>query len=258
MSETGSLNGRVALITGAASGIGLATAKRLSEESARVFLHDLRPEAEHVAKKIGATFLQADLGHSAEVIELAERALELGFGHIDILINNAGYQHVASVEDFPDAIWSNLIQVQLIAAFQLIKRVVPGMRSRGWGRIVNLGSIHSVVASPGKSAYISAKHGLVGLTKAIALETASSGITVNAVCPAYVRTPLVEKQISEQAQLHRIAEHEVIDRIMLGPAAIKRLIEPDEVATLIAFICSEQAAAITGSIQMIDLGWTAR
>ncbi len=254
----GALDSRVALVTGAASGIGLATVKLLAERGARVFLHDVRADGGEIARKLGATFLPGDLGDSSATVALANQALELASGHIDILVNNAGFQHVASVEDFPDEIWINLIHVQLIAAFQLIKRVVPGMKKKGWGRIVNLGSIHSHVASPGKSAYIAAKHGLIGLTKAVAVETAAHGITVNAVCPAYVRTPLVEKQIAEQARLHSISEAEVIDRIMLEPAPIKRLIDPSEVAALIGYLCSEESLAITGSAQMIDLGWTAR
>jgi 3-hydroxybutyrate dehydrogenase len=255
---TGALAGRVALVTGAASGIGLATARLLVERGARVLLHDVRPEPDEIARKLGGSFLRADLGQPSAVVALAEDALQIADGHIDILINNAGFQHVAPVDEFPDEIWINLIQVQLIAAFQLIKRVVPGMKESRWGRIINIGSIHAMVASPGKSAYISAKHGLIGLTKAVAVETASHGITANAVCPAYVRTPLVEKQINEQAKFHSIFAEEVIDRIMLEPAPIKRLIEPAEVAALIGFLCSEEASAITGSAQMIDLGWCAR
>jgi 3-hydroxybutyrate dehydrogenase len=151
-----------------------------------------------------------------------------------------------------------MIQVMLVAPFQLIKYLVPGMRARGWGRIINMGSIHSVVASSHKSAYIAAKHGLLGLTKLVALEVAEHGITVNAICPAYVRTPLVENQIASQAETHQISEANVIDQLMLGPAAIKRLVEPEEVADLALYLVSERARSMTGAAHMLDLGWTAR
>jgi 3-hydroxybutyrate dehydrogenase len=151
-----------------------------------------------------------------------------------------------------------MIQVMLVASFQLTKYFIPGMKVAEWGRIINISSLHGVVASPFKTAYISAKHGIMGLTKTVALEVAENGITVNAICPAYVRTPLVEKQIRAQAEAHGISEERVIDEIMLGPAAIKRLVEPEEVADLALYLASDKAGAITGTAQMIDLGWTAR
>jgi 3-hydroxybutyrate dehydrogenase len=213
--------------------------------------------AKAVADDIGGHFLKADLSSMEETIKLAGSALKLT-GGVDILVNNAGFQTVAPVEEFPDEIWARMIQVMLIAPFQLTKRFVPSMKEKKWGRVINISSIHGVIASPYKSAYISAKHGIMGLTKTIALETAQDGITVNAICPAYVRTPLVEKQITAQAQTQGISEDEVIERIMLEPAPIKRLIEADEVAELALYLASDKARSITGAAHMIDLGWTAR
>jgi 3-hydroxybutyrate dehydrogenase len=248
---------RVALVTGAGSGIGRAVAEALAREGAQVLVHDLAPGARAVAEAIGGVFLQADLADQAAVRQLAEQALQQR-GHVDILVNNAGFQHIAPVDEFPEAVWTKMLQVMLTAPFQLTKYLTPAMKRRGWGRIVNVASIHGLVASPYKSAYISAKHGLLGLTKTVALEVAADGVTVNAICPAYVRTPLVENQIADQARTRGLSEAEVVERVMLEPAAIKRLIEPDEIAAFALFLCSEQAGAITGSVQTIDLGWTAR
>ena len=251
------LNGRVALVTGAGSGIGRAVAETFALEGATVLVHDLSPEAREVADAIGATFLAADLSDQDAVKGLAEQALATA-GHVDILVNNAGFQHVSPVENFPEATWNKMLQVLLTAPFQLIKYLLPGMRERGWGRIINIASTHGLIASPYKSAYISAKHGIVGLTKTVALETGDAGITVNAICPAYVRTPLVEKQIADQARTHGIPENEVITKIMLAPAAIKRLIEPSEVAAFALFLASEHGSAFTGAALTMDQGWTAR
>lgn len=248
---------RVALVTGAGSGIGRAIAEALAAEGAQVLVHDITDGARAVAEAIGGVFVQADLSDPAAVRQLAERALQQR-GHVDILVNNAGFQHIAAVEEFPEQTWQTMIQVLLTAPFQLTKYLVPSMKRRRWGRIINIASIHGLVASPYKSAYISAKHGLLGLTKTVALEVAADGITANAICPAYVRTPLVENQIADQARTRGLSEAEVIERVMLEPAAIKRLIEPSEVAALALFLASEQAGAITGSVQTIDLGWTAR
>jgi 3-hydroxybutyrate dehydrogenase len=175
-----------------------------------------------------------------------------------VLVNNAGFQHVAPVDEFPEDTWAKMIQVMLVAPFQLTKAVLPGMKRQRWGRIVNISSIHGVVASPFKSAYISAKHGLIGLTKATALEVGEHGITVSALCPAYVRTPLVEAQVVEQARIHGIEPSAVIPTVMLQPAAIKRLIEPQEVAEFAWYLASDAAQSITGAALMMDLGWTAR
>lgn len=248
---------KVALVTGAGSGIGKATAQALAREGAHVVVSDVQEEARAVADGLDGSFLQADLSDRAAVRDLAARALEVR-GAVDILVNNAGFQHVAPVEDFPEEVWVRMIQVMLVAPYQLIKYLVPGMKAKGWGRVINVSSLHGVVASPFKTAYISAKHGLMGLTKTVALEVARDGITVNAICPAYVRTPLVEKQIRAQAETHGISEDEVIDRIMLEPAAIKRLVEPEEVADLAVFLASDKARSMTGAAHLIDLGWTAR
>lgn len=247
---------KTVLVTGAGSGIGRAIAEAFAGEGARVLLHDLNPAAGAIAEAIGATFLAADLSEPSAVRDLAQQAM--GIGRVDILVNNAGFQHIAPVEDFPEEIWGRMLQVLLTAPFQLIKYLLPGMKQAGWGRIVNIASIHGIVASPYKSAYISAKHGLIGLTKTVALEAGQFGITANAICPAYVRTPLVEHQIADQALSRGISESEVVERVMLESAAIKRLIEPAEVANLALFLASDRAGAITGGAHTIDLGWTAR
>ncbi len=251
------LDGKVALVTGAGSGIGKAIAERFAREGATVIVNDFAEAGRAVAKEIGGVFLQADLSDRDAVRGLARDA-ESVRGRVDVLVNNAGFQHVSPVEDFPEEIWVKMIQVMLVAPFQLTKYLVPGMKKRGWGRIVNISSLHGVVASPFKTAYISAKHGLLGLTKTVALEVAAHGVTVNAICPAYVRTPLVEKQIEAQAKTHGIGPDEVVQRIMLEPAAIKRLIEPEEVAEFALFLASDRAGSMTGAAHLMDLGWTAR
>ena len=250
-------DGKVVLVTGGGSGIGKAIAAAFSAQGAAVLINDVTPSAAAVATQLGAKFLPADLSDPAAVRALAADALAV-HGRVDILVNNAGFQHVAPVEEFPEDVWIQMIHVMLIAPFQLTRALVPAMKQAGWGRIVNISSLHGLVASPFKSAYISAKHGMLGLTKTVALEVAAAGITVNAICPAYVRTPLVEKQIRSQAAIHGISEDEVIDRIMLEPAAIKRLVEPEEVADLTLFLASDKARSMTGASYLMDLGWTAR
>jgi len=250
------LKNRTALITGAGSGIGKAIAEVFAREGARLILNDLEPGAARLAQALGGVFIQADLSDQSSVRALAQRALELG--PVDILVNNAGLQRINPVDEYPEDTWNMMLQVLLTAPFQLIKYTLPGMKQRRWGRIINIASLHGLVASPYKSAYISAKHGLLGLTKTVALEVGEYGITCNAICPAYVRTPLVESQIADQARTLSIPEAEVIEKVMLAPAAIKRLIEPEEVAEYALFLASDRASAITGSAQVIDLGWTAR
>ena len=250
------LKNRTALITGAGSGIGKAIAEVFAREGARLILNDLEPGAARLAQALGGVFIQADLSDQSSVRALAQRALELG--PVDILVNNAGLQRINPVDEYPEDTWNMMLQVLLTAPFQLIKYTLPGMKQRRWGRIINVASLHGLVASPYKSAYISAKHGLLGLTKTVALEVGEYGITCNAICPASVRTPLVESQIADQARTLGIPEAEVIEKVMLAPAAIKRLIEPEEVAEYALFLASDRASAITGSAQVIDLGWTAR
>lgn len=250
------MHGKTALITGAASGIGRAIALAFGHEGARVIVHDVKAEGRQVADAVGGVWLQADLSEARAVRDLAQRALDMG--PVDILVNNAGFQHVDPVESFPEETWQRMLQVMLTAPFQLIKYLLPGMKERRWGRIINIASIHGLVASPFKSAYITAKHGLLGLTRAVAVEAGPYGVTVNAICPAYVRTPIVENQIADQARTLGISENDVVRKVMLEPAAIKRLIEPDEVADLAVFLASDRASAITGAAWTIDLGWTAR
>jgi 3-hydroxybutyrate dehydrogenase len=249
---------KTVLITGAGSGIGKATAERFARGGARVIVHDFRDAGRQFAESLGATYVDGDLSVPSGISRIAEEALAVGGGKVDILVNNAGFQHIAPVDEFPEEIWARMIQVMLTAPFQLTKAVLPGMKRQRWGRIINIVSFHGLVASPFKSAYISAKHGLIGLTRATALEVGEYGITVNAVCPAYVRTPLVEAQVKDQARIHGIEPEAVIPNIMLQPAAIKRLVEPDEVAEFVWYLSSDLARSFTGAALMMDLGWTAR
>ena len=250
---------RTALVTGAASGIGQAVAEGLAAQGVRVLVSDLDEKgAQAVAARLpGALAQRADVSSREECRALVARAQQ-EWGRLDILVNNAGLQHVSPVEEFPEDKWELLIRIMLVGPFLLTKYALPLMYERKWGRILNISSLHGVVASPYKSAYVSAKHGLMGLTKTVALEAADKGVTVNALCPSYVRTPLVEKQIADQARVHNMTEADVVERIMLAPAAIKRLLEPSEVAAYATFLCSEAAGGITGAAQMMDCGWTAR
>lgn len=253
------LTGKSAVVTGAASGIGRAVAEDLAARGAKVLLADLdEQEGVAVAAKLpGALFQRTDVSSREECRALVARA-EREWGRLDILVNNAGLQHVAPVEEFPEERWEQMIRIMLVGPFLLTRYALPLMYARRWGRIINVSSLHGLVASPYKSAYISAKHGLMGLTKTVALEAADKGVTVNAVCPSYVRTPLVERQIADQARVHGLSEAEVVEKIMLAPAAVKRLLEPSEVAAYVAFLCSEAAGGITGAAQVMDCGWTAR
>jgi 3-hydroxybutyrate dehydrogenase len=243
------LNGRTAVVTGGASGIGRACAARLAAEGAAVVVLDRDADAaEAVAKDVDGRAIAVDLS-DLDAID----ALDLD---PDVIVNNAGIQHVAPIQDFPPEMFTLILRLMVEAPFRLVRRSLPGMYARGWGRIVNISSVHGVRASEFKSAYVTAKHGLEGLSKVIALEGAPHGVTSNCIDPAYVRTPLVDKQIDAQAQAHGIGRDEVIEKIMLAPAALKRLIEPEEVAAAVAYLCSPEASFITGSSLMIDGGWS--
>ena len=245
------LTGRSALVTGAASGIGRACAYRLAAAGAEVTVVDLNGDAARkVAEEFGGKAVQADLSDHTVIDSLEVEA--------DIVVNNAGLQHVSAIEEFPPERFSLIVRLMLEAPFRLVQKALPKMYERGWGRVINISSVHGLRASPYKAAYVAAKHGLEGLSKVIALEGGPRGVTSNCLCPAYVRTPLVENQIADQARIHGISEEEVIERIMLTEPAIKRLIESEEVAELAAFLCAPEASFINGASLVMDGGWTAR
>src|SRR5918992_2943741 len=234
------LTGCSALVTGAASGIGRACAERLARAGAGVTVLDLNGDAaRRVAEEIGGEAMQADLSDYGVLDSLQVGA--------DIVVNNAGVQHVAAIEDFPPERFSMILRVMLEAPFRIVRTTLPGMYEKGWGRVINISSVLGLRASPFKAAYVSAKHGLEGLSKVIALEGGPRGVTSNCICPAFVRTPLVEGQIADQAKTRGIPEEEVIEKVMLASPAIKRLIEPTEVAEFVAFLCTHEASFITGA-----------
>ena len=245
------LTGRTALITGGASGIGRACALAFASAGAKVTIADLDGEAaQRVADEIGGTAWQVDL---SDLDALAQARPDA-----DILINNAGIQHVRPIEEFEPERFQLIIRLMLEAPFLLIRAVLPGMYERGWGRIINLSSVHGLRASAYKSAYVAAKHGLEGLSKVTALEGGPHGVTSNCINPAYVNTPLVQKQIADQAKVHGIDESEVVSKIMLTETAIKRLVEPEEVASLALWLAGEHAGMVTGASYTMDGGWSAR
>ncbi|MBO0829018.1 MAG: 3-hydroxybutyrate dehydrogenase [Streptosporangiales bacterium] len=244
------LAGRTALITGAASGIGAACARELAGVGARVLLLDRDDAVTGLADELGGEALVLDLTDTERLADLDVSA--------DIFVDNAGIQHVSPVEDFPPELFHRIVTLMLEAPFLLARRLLPGMYERGWGRIVHLSSVHGLRASPYKSAYVVAKHGIEGLSKVLALEGGPRGVTSNTVCPAYVRTPLVENQIAAQAATHGIDESEVVEKIMLTEPAIKRLIEPAEIAAAVRYLCSDAASFVNGSSLVIDGGWSAR
>lgn len=245
------LHGRRALVTGGASGIGAACARAFAQAGARVTIADIDGDAaEALADEIGGQAWQVDL---TDRDALAALRLDT-----DILVNNAGVQHVSPIEDFDPARFSLLLQLMLEAPFLLTRAVLPGMYERGFGRIINMSSVHGLRASPFKAAYVAAKHGLEGLSKVKALEGAAHGVTSNCINPGYVRTPLVERQIADQARVHGIPENEVLEKVLLTEAAIKRLVEPEEVAGLAVWLAADAAGMVTGASYTMDGGWSAR
>jgi len=256
---SGELEGRVALITGAGGFIGSAIARALAADGACPVIADVDlAAAERVAADIpGARAVQLDVT-DREACRRAVAEIDQRDGHLDILVNNAGLQFIAPIDDYPEERFDVLMKVMVYGTFWLTKDALPVMRRGGWGRIVNMGSIHSLIASPNKSAYTAAKHAILGFTRATALEAAADGITANCICPTYVDTPIVRNQIGPQAKTLGITEAQVVSDVMLGPAAVKRFLDPDEVAALARFLCSTKAGGITGSAQTIDGGWTAR
>ena len=248
---TANLAGRTALVTGGASGIGRACAVRLAAAGATVVVTDVNADAAKVvADQVGGEAWVVDL---ADTAALAGQRLE-----VDVLVNNAGVQHVAPLEDFPPERFGFILRLMLESPFLLVRAALPHMYSRGFGRVVNISSAHGLVASPYKSAYVAAKHGLEGLSKVIALEGGGRGVTSNCINPGYVRTPLVEKQIADQARIHGIPEAEVVEKVMLTEPSIKRLVEPEEVAEMAAYLCAPAGSFINGASLPIDGGWTAR
>ncbi len=259
------LKGKSVIVTGSTSGIGLGIARAFAAQGCNVMLNGfgdgigiekLRAAlaAEH---KVTVLYSSADMGHAVEIAAMIDQT-KRRFGTVDILVNNAGIQHVAPVEEFPADKWDQILAVNLSSAFHGIRAALPGMKEKGWGRIINIASAHGLVASPFKSAYVAAKHGLVGLTKTVALETAGSGITCNAVCPGFVLTPLVETQIQDRARERGISREDAIKNVVLERQPSKEFVKIEEVAALTVFLAGDSAASITGAAYSIDGGWTAQ
>lgn len=259
------LKGKNAVVTGSSSGIGLGIAKRLAGEGVNLLMNGIEPadqvekERSGIEKEFGVTALyrQADMSKPDEIRDLMEFG-ESDLGQLDILVNNAGIQFVAPIDEFPEDKWDAIIAINMSSAFHTIKAALPGMKQRGWGRIINIASAHGLVASPYKSAYVAAKHGIVGITKTVALEAAEAGVTVNAICPGYVWTPLVAKQVPDTARARGISEQEVIDDVMLRAQPTRKFVTIEEVAELARFLCGDAAGNITGTSHSIDGGWTAQ
>lgn len=259
------LRGKTALVTGSTSGIGLGVARALAAEGVQLMLHGLgdaeanRKLRDELAQEfqVKVELSDADVTDVAQIEELVAQTTGK-LGPIDILVNNAGIQHVAPVEEFPPAKWDQILAINLSAAFHTIRLTVAGMKERGWGRIVNLASAHSLVASPYKTAYVSAKHGLLGLTKTVALEVAQHGVTVNAISPGYVLTPLVEKQIPDTAKARGITEEEVKRDVLLAAQPTKQFVGVEQIGATVVFLCGPAAAQITGTSLSLDGGWTAQ
>lgn len=244
------LSGKTALVTGAGSGIGYGVAEVMSQAGAKVLVNDLLPErAREAAQKLQGESFPGDITDTGFIRQVQEK-------QVDILVNNAGFQHVAPLESFAPEVYRRMLEVLLVGPFMLSQAVVPGMKDRGFGRIINIASVHAKIASAFKAGYVSAKHGLLGLTRVIALETAPHGITVNAICPGYVDTPLVRNQLKDLAASHNLPEEEVLNQVVLRPVPMKRLLTPSEVGFLALFLCSNAADAITAQGYTIDGGWS--
>ncbi|MEL7684001.1 3-hydroxybutyrate dehydrogenase [Citromicrobium bathyomarinum] len=249
------LEGKKALITGSTSGIGLAVARALHAEGAAVILNGFGDESEiaQLRKELGgADYFDSDLTDVSAIEAMMEQA-----GGVDILVNNAGMQHVSPVEEFPVDKWDKIIALNLSAAFHTIRLAVPHMKERSWGRIINTASAHSLVASPYKSAYVAAKHGIAGLTKTVALELATSGITVNCISPGYVWTPLVENQIPDTMKARGMSREEVIDQVLLAKQPTKKFVQPEDIGEMAVFLCRDSMANVNGANWSVDGGWTA-
>ncbi|HEY4136674.1 MAG TPA: 3-hydroxybutyrate dehydrogenase [Alphaproteobacteria bacterium] len=259
-----SLQGKAAVVTGSTSGIGLAMARSFAEAGASVMINGFGDAAAIEAERAGierdfgvkAVYSAADMSKGADVAAMIADA-EQAFGSVDVLVNNAGIQFVSPVEDFPLEKWDQIIAINMSSAFHAIRAALPGMKARKWGRIINTASAHALVASPFKSAYVAAKHGIAGLTKTVALEAAAVGVTCNAICPGYVWTPLVEKQIPETMEARHMTREQVINDVLLHAQPTKQFVTVEEVAALALFLCTEGARSITGAILPIDGGWTA-
>jgi 3-hydroxybutyrate dehydrogenase len=258
------LKGKTALVTGSTSGIGLAYAKALAAEGANVMINGFGDAGEIEAERAAletlsggkAAYSDADMAKPAAIAAMVARCAD-ELGGPDIVINNAGIQFVAPVDEFPDEKWDAIIAINLSSAFHIIKAAVPGMKAKGWGRIINTASAHSIVASPDKSAYVAAKHGLVGLTKTVALEVAQKGITANCISPGYVWTPLVEKQIPDTMKARGLTKEQVMNDVLLAAQPTKQFVTVEQVAALAVFLCRDEAASITGANLSVDGGWTA-
>lgn len=261
----GTLSGKAAIVTGSTSGIGLGIARAFAKEGANIIINGLGPAEESEAERAGierdfgvkCLYSGANMTKPDEIKAMVDLCIST-FGRVDILVNNAGIQHVSPVEDFPPEKWDAIIAINLTSAFHATRHVVPHMKAQKWGRIINTASAHSLVASPYKSAYVAAKHGLAGFTKSIALETAKEGITVNCISPGYVWTPLVERQIPDTMKARNMTEEQVKQDVLLAAQPTKQFVSIEEVAAMAVYLCSDAARSITGANMQIDGGWVAQ